>query len=441
MKEKITFKAKLGYGMGDFAFNLTYQSLTFFLLFFYTDYFKIPSAWAGIVFILAKLWDAVSDPLMGFIVDRTKTRWGSKRPYLLFGAIPFGISFALLFLGPELGDAAKIVYALATYIIFCTAITVVNIPYGSLTAAMTTDSQERVRISTVRMIFSVLATLIAAGGTKTIADILGGGLDGFRKVGMIYGTLSAIIVLITFFSTRENVQPDPADRIRLSDIAKVVLPNKPFLVLAISNIILMIALNMVAGAVPYFFKYTIGQDGGESVALAILFVIAIAVMPVLGKLSGRIGKRDAYSIALIVFIAMLLLIGHSPTDNFPLLMVYFALTGIGVSAFYLSPWSMVPDTIEYAQWKSGLRREGIIYGLFFFTFKLGSALAGFTIGIVLSLSGYIADAAASPDVILGIRFILCYLPVAFAIIGLLILRLYSIDHKEHARILAELKKD
>jgi len=225
----LTVGNKLGYGAGDFAFNLAYQTTMFYLMYFFTDVFVIGAAAAGSIFLFSKLWDAVSDPLMGVICDHTRSRWGNKRPYLLFGTVPLAVTFFLLFASPAVPDNLKVLYGYASFIIFCTAITVVNIPYGALTASMTLDINERAGLSGFRMSFALIGTLFAAGATKALVGLFPNETAGFRTVSMIYAVVIVIVLLVTFFSTREEVLPRQ-EKTTFREVFKVIFSNRPFLI-------------------------------------------------------------------------------------------------------------------------------------------------------------------------------------------------------------------
>ncbi len=436
----IPFAEKIGYGAGDLSFNIAVQVTALYLIYYFTDVFGLPAAAAGTVILVSKLWDAVSDPLMGHVSDRTRTRWGSKRPFLLFGALPFGASIALLFAAPNLVNGGRVAYALVSYLIFCTALTVVNIPYGALTAAMTLDADERSRISAFRMTFGIAGTLLAASATRPLAGLFETEALGFRSVGIAYGIVATLIVLLTFLTVRERAAPAAtAPSASARALVHAVASNGPFLVLCVSTIIVMVAVNILAAVVNYFFKYSLNAEGSIAFAFAALFVTAIASIPFFTWLSARTSKRVAYMVGLAVLVAAEVLIFFFAYAGLGIIIGLFVLAGVGMATVFLSPWSMVPDTVEYAQWKTGLRREGVFYGVFFFCFKLGAALAGFVTGIVLDLSGYVPNATQGPEALLGIRLLLTLVPASLTVVGILVLTAYPIDKAFHGRMVQEIQ--
>lgn len=436
----LSFWTKTAYGTGDMAFNLAYQAMALFLMFFYTDILGIPPLWAGLVFFFSKIWDAVTDPLMGFLVDKTKSPWGNKRPYLLFGALPFGLSIFLMFLSPPLGEAGRIVWAFATFIFFSTAITVVNIPYGAMTASLTLDSKDRSHLSAFRMVFSLVGTLVAAGLTKPLSLALGGGAAGWQTIGLLYGAVGVTFTLLVFFKVKEVQVKEEPQGFKLKDGFLAAAKNPPFIILSLSTVLLMTAINILASSVNYYYKYVLLDEGGVTFALAALFVTAIFFVPVFNFIGDKTSKKVAYLLGLGSIALALILLIFIPVDQPGLTLLAFILCGVGMATIFLSPWSMVPDTVEYGQWKSGHRREGALYGFFFFSFKLGAALAGYLVGQVLSLSGYVADAAPTPQVQGAIKGLISVVPLVLLALGAGVVWFYPLNRKLHGEVVTSLKQ-
>ena len=434
----LSLGVKFGYGVGDFAFNLVLQSTSLFLIYFFTDVFLIGAAAAGAIVLVSKLWDAVTDPLMGVLSDHTHSRWGKKRPYLLFGALPFGLSIFLLFLAPELSTTGKVIYGFLTFILFSTAITVVNIPYGALTAVLTPDAQARSRLTAFRMTFALIGTLAAAGATKPLVGLAATELQGFRMVGGLYGIIAVGFTLISFASVRERIEEQAPQRETLRSYLRVVFANPPLLFLALATFLFMTAINMMAAVVNYYFKYNLSAEGLTPVAFLALFATAAFCIPLFVWISNRRSKRFAFALGM-GFLGLLLiplyLCGEASTV---LTLGIFVAAGLGMSTIYLCPWSMIPDTVEYSEWKTGLRMEGILYGAFFFCFKAGAALAGALVGLGLDLSGYQANVAQTARALAGIRILISLVPLGFIVLGVIVIRFYSITAEKHRQIVAEI---
>lgn len=433
----ISIGNKLGYGAGDFAFNLAYQTTMFYLMYFFTDVFVIGAAAAGSIFLISKLWDAVSDPLMGVICDHTRSRWGNKRPYLLFGTVPLAAAFFLLFASPAVPEHLKVPYGYASFILFCTAITVVNIPYGALTASMTLDINERAGLSGYRMSFALIGTLFAAGATKALVGLFPGEAEGFRTVSLIYALVIILVVLITFFSTREEVS-HREETASFREVLKVIFSNRPFLILSSATILFMIAVNMMGIVVNYYFKYNLKSEGMIPLAFIALLVTATVFVPLFVFISKKRSKKTAYIMGMATLGLTLILLYFFGERGVYYTIGIFVLGGIGMSTNFLSPWAMIPDTVEYSEWKTGLRREGTLYGFFFFSFKLGTAIAGFLVGLGLDMSGYIPNTAQGDDALSGIRLLLTVVPLLFLSAGIAVISLYPIDEKFHRTMLKEI---
>lgn len=440
--ERLGLGLKIGYGIGDFGFNLVLQTTAVHLMFFFTDVFAIPAAAAGGIFLASKIWDAVIDPGLGVLIDNTRTRWGGKLPYLLFGALPLGITVFLLFLAPPLPPAWRVVYSAATFILFCTALSVVNIPYGALTAALTRDSRARSSLSAWRMSLALVGTLVAAGVTRPLVGLFPNELTGFRVVAAAFGLLAALITLVTFFAVRGRGRPEEEAReegIGFRRYLQVLTANPPFLLLTLGMFLFMTAIGMTASGVNYFFKYNLGAEGSASLALLALLGTAILFIPVMLLLSNRTSKRLAFVLGMSTLAGVLVALYFIGERSVGLTVGLFVIGGVGMSSIYLCPWAMLPDTVEYSQWKLGLRREGILYGTYFFFNQLGGAVAGFLLGGGLHRYGYVANAVQTPRSLLGIRLMMSLVPVVFILAGIALISFYSITTERHRQLVLEIQ--
>jgi GPH family glycoside/pentoside/hexuronide:cation symporter len=440
VEDRISTGAKIGYGVGDFGANLVFQSILIFLIFYFTDVFGIAASVAGTIFFVSKVWDAVTDPTMGYLSDRTHSRWGQKRPYLLFGAIPLGLCFFLLFASPNVSEGFRPIYALIFFLLVCTFYTVVNIPYGALTASMTVDAHERSKISGVRTFFALMGTLTVAGATLPLVDLFGGGKAGFRATGAIFGVMAAILTLVTFFSVRERVTQRDTTHYSLRDIIKVLKNNRPFIILSVGMIMHLTALGVLAAMINYFFKYVMNNADYATFAFLCIFVPAALALPLWVWMSRKVSKKAAFNTGMGLLALALFGIFFVRELNPTVLLPLFIVGGVGLSTNFFSPWAMVPDTVEYGQLQTGLRREGILYGVFFFGQKMASALAGFLAGQGLGLSGFVANEIQTEQALLGIRILTTFVPIALIILGILIISFYPINQAMHTKILTDLEK-
>lgn len=428
---------KFGYGVGDFAFNLAYQTTALFLLYFFTDVFALGAAAAGTIFLVSKLWDAVSDPMMGYISDHTNSRWGKKRPYILFGAVPLGLALFLLFASPDIPVDMRFIYGLITFIFFCTVITVLNVPYAALTASLTLDIKERANITGYRMTFGLIGTLVAAGATKLIVAAFPDEVTGFRMMSIFYGLIIAVVMFTTFASIRERIVHLEEKQPFLKNL-RVIFVNRPFLILAAATIMFMIAINMLAAVVNYYFKYNLKAEKMIPLAFLALFVTAAALIPLFVYISNKKSKKFAFNLGMGFLALTLIALFFFGERGLTITMVIFIAAGTGMSTVFLSPWAMIPDTVEYSEWKTGLRREGILYGCFFFCFKLGSAIAGFLAGLGLDVFGYVANVEQSESSLLGIRLMISLIPLVFVIAGMVLLSAYPIDEAYHKKMIDDI---
>jgi len=430
---------KIGYGLGDFGTNIALNATTLYLLYYYTDVFAISPAFAGAVFLVAKLWNAFVDPFVGQLVDGARSARGRKRPFLLFGAIPFGFAFFAVFAGPALPPAWRPVYSLASFLLFSTALAFVNIPYSALTFSMTGDSAERSSLSGYRMGFAIIGTLVAGAAVKPIVSLFPDELSGFRAVGLAFGAILAALILVAYKASIEREQGNDGKPRSFRENIGAMLANLPFILLALALVLCTVANYMLASTINYYFKYVLGAERLIPLGFLALFGAAIASVPLWLAMARRFGKRSAFIAGTALVIAVLCasyLVGRPSASLF---IAMLAIAGIGVSTIYLFPWATIPDTVEYSRWKSGIAQEGFLYGFYTFGLKLSQALAGFLVGLVLDLVGYVPKAAQGRNAISGITFLMTIVPCAFLAVGIVLLVLYPIGPKFYARIEADLR--
>lgn len=446
ISEKVSVSVKMAYGAGDFGANLVFQTVMLYMMYFFTDVFLIGAATAGLISFASKLWDGITDPLMGFISDRTRTRWGSKRPYLLFGSIPLGVLFFLLFFSPEMPESGRVIYALILFLLLNTAYTVVNIPYGALTADITLSSKERSSITGYRMFFAIVATLFVAGATKPLSGMFEKEAVGFRFVAGIYALLAIGFTLVTFFFVKEKYGSDrqKSDSFSLSEVATIIKNNRPFIHLSLGTVFHLAAVSLIASMVNYYFKYNMQREDFIPVAFLSLLGAAVLSLPLWVYISNKAGKKTAFNLGMSLLGSALVPLYFVESFNIALFVPVLIVAGVGMSTIYLSPWSMIPDTVEYSQHKTGLRREGILYGFFYFGQKLAAGLALLVSGFGLDLFGYVQPstggaALQSAEATEGILVLTTLVPIFFIIIGAFFISRYSITGNMHRNMVEELQ--
>ncbi len=435
----VPFGVKFGYGIGDIGSNFFIVVTGFFLLYFLTDIVGVEPALAGLMLLFPKLWDVVSDPIMGAISDRTSSRWGRRRPYLLFGAVPFGLTFFLMFLAP--GYESELARALQVGLMFalgCTAFTVVNVPYSSMVAEMTDDYNERLSITSFRMIFACIGVLLAGALAMPLVSMGGEGAAGFRFMGLVLGGAITLITLLCFWGTakaktlpRTDITPPFREQL------KIALKNYPYLMLVAAYALQSVAIGILMAGLIYFIMHVMKlPEAAMSVVLPILFVTAIVFIPLWVKLGAKIGKIKAYRIGLLIIAVMLVSMFFSSPNQVLVFYGQVFILGIGFSSFQLFPFSMLPDTIEYDQMKSGMRREGIFSGVWTSGQKLAYSVGPGIIGFALSLSGFAREGVQPDSVATGIRIVFCLLPALIVLLSFIPFNRYDLTEERFKEIKA-----
>lgn len=440
--ERLPLRVKLGFGIGDLGGNLYFTVIAFWLLNYLTDTVGMAAVLAGVVAGIGKAWDAVTDPVMGYISDRTRTRWGRRRPYLLFGALPWLGSMVVMFTNPHLASqGALVAWGVAAFCLLSTAFTVVNVPYSSLTPELTKDYHERTSLNGYRGMFMVIGTLFGAGAALPIVGMLPNKDLGYMAMGAFFGALMAGSSLVTFFAVREPpARTDPKAMAGFFKAYFAVFRNKPFVVIVVTYMLNLTAVAVVSSIMQYYFKYIFGAEAQTTIGLLILLVVAMIFIPVAVIVAKRIGKKTTYAVGMLIIAAacvVIFFLGHRLGMGFVFLMM--AVAGIGLSTTYPIPWAMVPDTVEYGYLQTGERREGGYYGMWTFLSKVGQALALGLNGLVLQLSGFVRNVEQTEMAKFGIRFLLGPLTgVIFAGAALLV-AFYPLNEKRYNEVLAGIR--
>ncbi len=441
MPTKVSLKTRLGFGAGEFSSSIFFTITSFWLMNFLTDEVRLSAALAGTALLIGKIWDAVIDPFIGHFSDHTRSRWGRRRPYLLVFAIPFGAAFVLMFRNPGIdAQAGKFVWALLTYIFFCTVYSFTNIPYNSLLPEMSRDYQERTNLSGFKNLFAVIGTLLGAGAAMPIMALFAGRTAGFIGMSALFGFLAALSLLVTFFSLKEPPAAQKPAGENVVKSLKDVFTNHPYMLLVGAWFSNSTAVAIMQTMLIYFYKYVLQDEGAVTLAMITLLLVTMATIPAWVWITKKIGKKSAYILGMsFTLVAVLLVsflgdkIGTGGTLGL------MALAGFGFSSHYVLPWAMAPDTIEYGYARSGVRREGIYYSVWTFMVALGGAFAGFLVGQGLNLSGYIPDIPQAAGAINGIRLLIGPLPVVFILLGNLALYLYPLNQKRYEDIQAQIR--
>ena len=444
---KLSIKEKLGYSLGDTASHFVWDLVGFWLLIYYTDVYGLSPYWAGVIMFVGSIWDAVMDPVVGIISDRTNSRWGKFRPYLLFGAVPYAILAVLTFTVPELQGASKIAYAFITCMLLRTAYACVNLPYSSMAAVMTDESGERASLNTYRFISAYIGQFIVTGGALYLVNYFGvlGSTDGSVNQGQgyqytvaLFGALSIIFFLITFFTTKERVpQPKKQDNNVLKDF-KYLFMNKAWIVLTIVGIVSFIMFAMQNAAIAYYFKYFIGNAENVqwfNVAGTIALIVAL---PASKPLAQKFGNKNVYIMSSIVsgiFFALIFAAG----DNLPLVYTFNILAKMSYAPAVPLLWTMLADVADYGEWKFNRRTTGLTFSASVLAQKLGWAIGAAGASWVLGITQFVANAEVQSDTaMLGIRLLCSVIPGILYASCAIFMAFYNLDNATMAQMKQEL---
>lgn len=445
-ENRLSVGVKMGYGVADFGGCLFFAATAFVLLNYLTDTVGLSAALAGIALMVGRLWDAFYDPIIGYISDRTKTKMGRRRPFMLGGAIPLFIAMIIMFTNPSLiigsgiSQTVLFVYTMVVYIILCTAYSTINIPYSSLGPELTTDYNERTSLNGYRFGFAAVGTLLGAGLALPIVALAPDKNLGFVLMGTIFGAVLLISALITVFSVRESAAVRPATSMGFVKTYSEVFKNKPYDFILMVYILHIVGITIASGIVIYYFKYVLGAEDMTTYAMLIFIGVAMLFIPVSVIMSKKTGKKTVYGTGFVIMaigLMALFLLGHTQGITFNLIMMAFL--GIGMGLLYAMPYAIVADSIEYDYLRTGERREGAFFGIFTWGLKMGQAAASLLMGITLEAMGYVANIipqAASAQ--LGIRLFLGPIPAAVFLLAAVVLYFYPITERRYKEILAQI---
>jgi GPH family glycoside/pentoside/hexuronide:cation symporter len=440
--QKLSIKEKVGYGLGDFAANIVFQTVMIFLMYYYTDIFGIPVAAVGTLFLVSRIWDGINDPLMGAIADRTKSKHGRFRPWIKWTAIPFGIMAVLMFTTPDFSVSMKIVYAYVTYILMMMIYTANNIPYGALSGVMTSDSIERTSLNSYRFVFGQSAALMVQGLTLPLIAFLGAGNKalGYQLSMGLFALIAIGMFYITFYTTRERIEPPKEQVTPIKDDLKDLLNNRPWIILFVMGLVTFIFLSLRIAVGLYYFQYYVGDESLFSM-FAVLGTIGLIIgIPLSKPLTKKFGKRNTYIMSnALSGLAVLGLFIPGP-DEWKIAYAISALVG-----FFNGPgvpilWAMYADTADYSEWKFGRRATGIVFSAATFGQKFGWGIGGAITGWLLAIFNYVPNTEQTPEAILGIKLMLSIIPGVLMILSVILLFFYNLSEPFMDKIQTELSE-
>jgi GPH family glycoside/pentoside/hexuronide:cation symporter len=433
-------REKIGYALGDAASNFYWKLFEVFVLFYYTDVFGLSPATLGTMMLVTRVWDAVADPVMGAVADRTVSRFGKFRPYLLWCAAPLALAGVLAFSVPRAGGAGRVAYAYVTYTLMMLAYTAINIPYSALMGVMTPSSVERTELSSYRFIGAFVGGLFVQKFSMDLVRVLGRGdaARGWQLTLGIYGIAATTLFLLAFLATRERVEVPKGQSADLRrDLADLVA-NRPWRVLFGVGVFVIASAFLRGSATAYYFKYHLHREELVGWFFASAGVAAIAGVALTGWLTRLVGKRSLYRGVLVAAAILTLAFYLVPPDRLELV---FALNAL--IAFVLGPnapllWAMYADTADHAEWRTGRRTTGLVFAAAVFGLKLGGALGGWALGVLLEAFGYVPNAVQSSLAVLGIRLVMSAVPGVLLLVAGAILLSYELDEGLVKRVEREL---
>lgn len=437
---KLTFGEKVGFALGDGASNLFFQTFAIFLLFYYTDIVGLSAAAVGTMFLVTRILDTFTDPIMGAIADRTRSRWGRYRVYILFGSIPYGIIGFLMFMGIGTDTTWKLVYAYATYSAMMLAYTVVNVPYSSLMGVLTPSIKERAIVSSYRFVFAFGAGIIVSSSFLPLKNLLGGGDDllGVRLTMAIFAVASVAMFMITALVTRERVQPIATVQSSIKQDVADLFKNVPWIVISAITILQLITIVVRESTVVFFFRYVMDNTAGASLFLMLAKVSIIAGIFANVWLMRHVQKRTLLIAYCYISAICYGGIYFVPTDMLWLMHVMNIVGSLAFGPIGVILWSMYGDCADYGEWKFGRRATGLVFSSSLFAIKFGLALGGAIPGWLLAMSGFVSNEAQDEAALGMIRMLMTVIPACMTVVFGSMVFLYPLRQKNLEQIESDL---
>jgi GPH family glycoside/pentoside/hexuronide:cation symporter len=436
----LSWREKLSYGIADMGFNFYWTNVSTFLLIFYTDVFGLTAATAASMMFIIKIINAFTDPMIGALADRTSTRWGKFRPFLMWGALPLAGAAVLTYTTPDLSGNGKLVWAYATYLLMMVCYTCINIPYNALSGVMSSDPQQRSSINGLRFIFAFGGSTLVTAATPWLVRTLGGGdtQRGWQLTMIIWGLAAACLFAVTFFNTRERIAPPPGQKNDIVQDIRDLTRNGPWVVLFFLALIIMVTITLRGTTAAYYFKYYVGRP--DLIASFIpAYMIAASVGAALTPVMTRFVDKKRLMIILMslttVFSCGFFFI---PKDQVALMYALQVAMGFVLGPKSPLAFSMYADTADYNEWRTGRRATGMTFAAATFSQKLGTAVAVAVIGAIFTALGYVPNVAQSAGSQEGIVWLMSFIPAVFALLAVVCMFFYNLDGKKLAQVQSEL---
>ncbi len=455
--EKLKLKEKIGYGFGDFASSMFWKMFGVYLLFFYTDIFGISAAVVGTMFLVTRVFDGINDPLMGIIADRTETKWGKFRPYLLWMCVPFALFGVLTFTTPDLSVSNKIIYAYVTYCLMMVFYTTVNVPYASLMGVMTSNLKDRTSLASFRFIFAFAGGIFVLATAESFVDffakINGNGINlqkGWQYTMAVYGVVAALLFYFTFRWTKERVEPPKTQKSNLKEDFKNLATNRPWFILLGAGICSLIFNSIRDGSAIYYFKYYFEDQqmvsfffNKVSLSYSTLYLVLGQAANLIGvtlakPVSDKLGKKKTFLTAMGIAAVLSCFFYYLNELDVVLIFVLQFLISLCAGIIFPLLWSMYADIADYSEWKSGRRATGLIFSSSSMSQKMGWTIGGALTGWILAYYGFEANVEQTEEAKTGIRMMMSFLPAVGALLSAIIVFFYKLDDAFMLKINADL---
>ena len=451
----IKFKEKIGYGFGDMASSMFWKLFGSYLMIFYTDVFGLSATVVGTMFLVTRIWDSAFDPIVGVIADRTHSRWGKFRPYLLYLAVPFAIIGVLTFMTPDLEDMGKVIYAYFTYSLMMMVYSAINVPYASLLGVISSDPKERNILSTYRMTFAYIGSFIALLLFMPMVNYFSEGYNAQRGWAMsvvVIALICAVLFYGCFAWTKERVKPISQQQNSLKDDLKDLLNNRPWWILLGAGVAALVFNSIRDGATVYYFKYFIIEENYTTASfLGISFVLSglylavgqaanIGGVILAAPISNRIGKRATYMWAMAIATIFSVLFYWLDKENILMIFVFQIIISVCAGSIFPLLWSMYADCADYSELKTGNRATGLIFSSSSMSQKFGWAIGSAITGWLLSYFGFQANMVQSQATLHGIKLFLSFLPAIGTVLSIIFISMYPLSEKKMEEITINLRQ-
>jgi len=447
MHDKISLKEKIGYGLGDAASSMFWKIFSMYLLFFYTDVFGLAPAVVGTMFLITRIWDSCFDPIVGILADRTKSKWGKFRPYLLWVAIPFAVIGVLTFYTPDFDEKGKIIYAYVTYSLMMMIYSLINVPYASLLGVMSSDRKERNTLSSYRMVFAFGGSLLALWLIEPLVNYFGGNLNsktGWLATISVFGFITTLFFWACFLFTKERVKPIGDEQNNLKEDLKDLLKNKPWWILLGAGIGALVFNSIRDGAAVYYFKYFVSSSVNFDFSLfgTEFHMTPTSIYLVLGQaaniigviiatpIANKIGKKKTFFGAMAMAAILSLIFYMFGKEDVLLIMSFQVLISICAGCVFPLIWSMYADSADYSEWKQGRRATGLVFSASSMSQKFGWTIGGAGAGWLLGYFGFQANVEQTAFTQNGIQLMLSILPAIAAVISVIFILFYPLSEEK-----------